>query len=264
MLKAWQLPRRPGETDAELTARRDRQYFLDQIEENIEWWRRMGISIDLVGKRVLEVGCGHGALSINAAQRGAAVVVGIDIDQQRVNFANTNIAANPVPGGNVSFRTGELADIDSGSFDLVMSKDCFEHVVDLPRMMSEIHRVLADGGLLVAGFSPLYYSPWGDHGRTRLGGLPWLHVALPEAAIKLWLRYRHGQIIDSIADLGLNKMTTTEFGRIIHDGGWRIRSIRINQKDGSKLIRLFDALRKIPPLERFFAVSIYAVLEKAS
>jgi len=141
-----------------------------------------------------------------------------------------------------------------------LSKNTFEHVIDMPGLMSQINRILADGGILDTGFSPLNYSTWRDHGRTRLGQLPWLYAILPEWIIKVWLRFRYGQIIDSIADLGLNRITAPEFECLIRNSRWRVDSLRINQKEGSRLMPIFNLLRKIPFLERFFTVSIYAVV----
>lgn len=261
-VNAWELPRLPGETDADLTARMNRCYYEEQLEDNIKWWNRIGVSVDFTGKRVLDIGCGHGALATEAARRGATKVLGIDIDQERIDFANDNVRSNPVPGVDISFSTIDLAEIETGSFDVCLSKDTFEHVIDMPGLMSQINRVLVDGGILIAGFSPLYYSPWGDHGWTRLGNVPWLHAVLPERAIKAWLRSRHGQVIDSIADLGLNKITAPEFESLINNGRWRVDSLKFNQKEQNGLMHVFNLFRKIPILERFFTVSIYAVLSR--
>ena len=63
-------------------------YFHGQLtKSNPEFWSRCGGQPDLRGKRVLEVGCGHGALSVDMARRGA-IVVGVDLNEWRVNFAS--------------------------------------------------------------------------------------------------------------------------------------------------------------------------------
>ena len=41
-------------------------YFDAQQGENAEWWQHIGTSLDLDDKRVLEIGCGYGALSFDA------------------------------------------------------------------------------------------------------------------------------------------------------------------------------------------------------
>ena len=55
-------------------------YFDEQMaESNPEFWSRCGGRPDLRGLRVLEVGCGHGALSVDMA-RGGADVLGVDLN----------------------------------------------------------------------------------------------------------------------------------------------------------------------------------------
>lgn len=64
-------------------------------------------------------------------------------------------------------------------FDIVLSKDTFEHVQDLDHLLKGVAQRVRQGGLLVCGFSPLYYSPNGDHARYDLP-LPWMHAFLPD------------------------------------------------------------------------------------
>ena len=68
-----------------------RQYFDEQQESNAEYWRRFGLAPDWTSKRVLDVGCGHGAMSVEIAQAGATVL-GVDLDEGRIDFANRNLA----------------------------------------------------------------------------------------------------------------------------------------------------------------------------
>ena len=53
--------------------------------------------------------------------------------------------------------------IAADSFDIVASDAVLEHVTDLPRMMSEMHRLLRPGGFLWATYGPLWHSFGGDH-----------------------------------------------------------------------------------------------------
>ncbi|MGV7852542.1 class I SAM-dependent methyltransferase, partial [Mycobacterium kansasii] len=67
------------------------QYFESQSQSNEEYWRRLGTAPpDWTGKRVLDVGCGVGALSIEMAQAGA-MVLGVDLDENLIAFADRNL-----------------------------------------------------------------------------------------------------------------------------------------------------------------------------
>jgi cyclopropane fatty-acyl-phospholipid synthase-like methyltransferase len=81
------------------------QYFADQHESNGEYWKRFGTRPDVAGRRVLEVGCGHGAMAIRLAQQGATVT-GVDLDNGRIDFANRNLAERfPELADRVTFRS---------------------------------------------------------------------------------------------------------------------------------------------------------------
>jgi magnesium-protoporphyrin O-methyltransferase len=80
---------------------------------------------DLRGLRVLDAGCGTGALALAAAQRGAQVLA-IDLSPTLVNLARER--CTPVDGeGAIDFRSGDMLDVGLGSFDLVVGMDSLIH-----------------------------------------------------------------------------------------------------------------------------------------
>jgi hypothetical protein len=85
---------------------------------------------------------------------------------------------------------------------------------------------------------------------------------LPETAIRAWLRYAHGQVIQSVADIGHNKITLPTFCRLIADGRWHVEALQLNRKRGSRLMGVLNSLRTIPIFERFCTVGVYAVLTR--
>lgn len=236
-------------------------YFRYQLEHsNLEFFQRIGYK-DFRNKTVLDIGCGHGALSVEVARLGAKSVVGVDIDKSSIEEAKRTLRESyPEYASVVHFECVGIESIEN-KFDIAISKDSFEHIHDLPTMMRLIAERLEENGLLIAGFSPLYFSPFGDHGRY-LGwhrSVPWLPVILPEPLLfRLSSHIRKIQV-RSAADVGLNKLTPAQFRNIVSDQGWIPVVLEYNK--GERLgMPLMRQLRKIPFLEKFFTVNIYAHL----
>ncbi len=80
---------------------------------------------DLTGARLLDAGCGTGALALEAARRGADVV-GIDISPQLISIASDRTASDSA-SRNVSFRAGDMLDPALGRFDYVVAMDSLIH-----------------------------------------------------------------------------------------------------------------------------------------
>lgn len=80
---------------------------------------------DLSGRRVLDAGCGTGALAVEAARRGAAVTA-IDLAGNLVDIARER-APGDLGRGSVDFRTGDMLDPALGRFDHVVGMDSLIH-----------------------------------------------------------------------------------------------------------------------------------------
>jgi magnesium-protoporphyrin O-methyltransferase len=80
---------------------------------------------DLRGKRILDAGCGTGALAVEAARRGAEVVA-IDLSPTLVDLARERLPEIP-NGGSVDFRSGDMLDPALGRFDHVVAMDSLIH-----------------------------------------------------------------------------------------------------------------------------------------
>jgi magnesium-protoporphyrin O-methyltransferase len=80
---------------------------------------------DLRGARLLDAGCGTGALAIEAAQRGAQVVA-IDVAASLVELARRRTPADVRPG-HVEFLVGDMLDRSLGQFDFVVAMDSLIH-----------------------------------------------------------------------------------------------------------------------------------------
>jgi len=80
---------------------------------------------DLRGQRVLDAGCGTGALAVEAARRGAEVVA-IDLSPTLVSLARERAPA--IPGvGLIDFRVSDMLEPSLGRFDWIVAMDSLIH-----------------------------------------------------------------------------------------------------------------------------------------
>lgn len=91
---------------------------------------------DLRGHRVLDAGCGTGALAVEVARRGAHVIA-IDLSPTLIQLARER-QPHLLGNGSIDFRVGDLLDPALGTFDHVVAMDSLIHY-DTPDMA----RVLA-------------------------------------------------------------------------------------------------------------------------
>ncbi|MEJ8848840.1 magnesium protoporphyrin IX methyltransferase [Variovorax rhizosphaerae] len=77
---------------------------------------------DLSGSRLLDAGCGTGALAVEAARRGADVVA-IDLSPTLVHLARERLPA----GLRVDYRAGDMLDPALGRFDFIVGMDSLIH-----------------------------------------------------------------------------------------------------------------------------------------
>jgi putative methylase len=78
---------------------------------------------DIVGKTVVDLGCGTGRLAIGASFLGAKTVVGIDVDKLAIKTALKNMLETDL-SGNVQWVTGDINSI-VGNFDTVLQNPPF-------------------------------------------------------------------------------------------------------------------------------------------
>jgi len=95
----------------------------------------------------LEVGCGGGILTEEIAKMGFNTT-GIDPSEQSLN-----IAIKHAKDDNLKIKyekgTGENLPFQNNTVDVVFCCDVLEHVRDLPKVISEISRVLKNGGIFI-------------------------------------------------------------------------------------------------------------------
>lgn len=102
--------------------------------------------LDMMGKRVLDMGCGTAVLGILAKMRGASYVEGVDIDEWAFNNARENAASN---GVDITLKLGDATTLQ-GHFDIIIANINRNILLaDMERYASVLN---AGGTLLLSGF----------------------------------------------------------------------------------------------------------------
>jgi ubiquinone/menaquinone biosynthesis C-methylase UbiE len=97
----------------------------------------------------LDIGCGPGFLSIEAARRiPKGKLLGIDLSESMIELARDLSCSQGVQ--NAEFRAGDALslDLEAGSFDIVFSSNAFPWVADQKQFLKETCRMLKPGGRL--------------------------------------------------------------------------------------------------------------------
>ncbi|WP_331742648.1 class I SAM-dependent methyltransferase [Streptomyces sp. NBC_01006] len=106
----------------------------------------LALAGEVAGRRILDAGCGSGALSAALRERGA-VVTGIDASAGMLALARRRL------GDGVALHVVDLSDrlpFDDGAFDDVVASLVLHYVEDWGPTLAELRRVLRPGGRLIA------------------------------------------------------------------------------------------------------------------
>jgi magnesium-protoporphyrin O-methyltransferase len=146
---------------------------------------------DLRGRRLLDAGCGTGALSVEAARRGAEVVA-IDLSPKLVALARERLPRE-LGHGRIDFRVGDMLDPALGRFDHVVAMDSLIHYAtdDLLRVVAGLAARTAES--LLFTFAP----------RTRL-------LAVMHAAGQLLPRSNRSPAIEPVGERSLMRRLSAQ------------------------------------------------------
>ncbi len=103
------------------------------------------------GERLLDIGCGWGALIFRAAEKYGARAVGVTLSQNQYDHVRREIERRGL-GGRVEVRLQDYRDVpEDGGYDKIASVGMFEHVGlrNLRMYFEKIHRLLRDGGVVL-------------------------------------------------------------------------------------------------------------------
>jgi SAM-dependent methyltransferase len=129
---------------------------------------------DLLGKHVLDVGCGYGGRTVYYAEVcGAGSVHGVEIDARKVERCRRFAEERGSSKTKFSVGRAENLPFPDDSFDAVISFDVLEHCQDPRLAVTEITRVLRPGGKTWNVF-PTYKGARASH-LDYITRLPLLH-----------------------------------------------------------------------------------------
>lgn len=236
------------------------------------FWTGFGLSDmpDVRGLRILEIGCGTGKRCLELAKAGAARVVGLDIIPEDIEKSRKRLEGElGDDAASHEFHLGDLHSLEEDGFDIILSEDTFEHIMDVPEVLEAVRKKLSPGGKVYLGFGPLYYSPFGDHGWFRsalpLGdrfSWPWGHVLVPEPILYKRVSKKVGHHVDGDENwpyLTLNKHTPKEFEHFFATSGLDVEEIKYNP--GRSLAgQVMEVAGRIPFMRKYTIWGIYAVL----
>jgi ubiquinone/menaquinone biosynthesis C-methylase UbiE len=125
----------------------------ERLVEQAEHWRqrliRDGTELE-PGTRLLEVGCGVGAVLAMLGQEFPGVrLTGVDIEPKQLEFARGHLERSGVEATLVQADALALPFGDE-SFDHVWMMWFLEHIADPPAVLREARRVLVAGGAITA------------------------------------------------------------------------------------------------------------------
>lgn len=124
------------------------------------------------GERVLDVGCGTGAITMGIARRGYATV-GLSWDERNQRVAEQRAKLSGI--GNISFPIADVRELDkliehNNAYHYVICCEVIEHVIDDLKLVRDMAACLKPGGsLILTTPNFLYKSSWKDSG-------PWEEV----------------------------------------------------------------------------------------
>lgn len=200
--------------------------------------------IDIAGKDVVEVGCGHGWVSDGMVRyAGAKSVVGLDVrdypwekhGHQSLKLIQADLSKDQV--------------LPDASTDVVASFVVMEHVSRPIQMMQAIYDVLRPGGVAWLRFN--LYRGWNASHRATGSAkvfFPWPHLLFSSDVCEAYFKKHRGS---PIGYSWINKMTIAEYLTASVDIGFEIEYVDLVQSpiDVNFYARFQDELGKYPALD---------------
>ena len=109
---------------------------------------------DISGKKLLDVGCEAGYITIKLAQKGA-FVTGIDLIAEPIKTLRRELKGESGKIRNrIKLKVADATKLPftAGSFDIILATEVIEHITKLNRFVENAAKVLKPGGILLITF----------------------------------------------------------------------------------------------------------------
>lgn len=232
---------------------------------------KYGFPYDIIGKEIVEIGCGQGGISTFLAVNGAKLVIGTDINSEHLEIANqfkskmeNDLEINLQNRLKFKVEDAYQMTFESNTFDMVIADNVFEHFMQPEKVLSECFRILKPGGIVIIPNFNSYFSKYGAHLKYGLK-MPWVNLIFSEKTIcntlyamskkdsNLLKAYpgispNTKQIRDLRAYKDLNGMTFSKFKNIAESNGFNLKSFVISPPF-RKFKFIFSLIYRIPFLK---------------
>jgi ubiquinone/menaquinone biosynthesis C-methylase UbiE len=108
------------------------------LQTNLEFLTQTGLLTP--NDKILEIGCGIGSV-VNELSKQGYNITGTDISSKAITYG-----LEKYPDIHLEVQPAEALPYENESFDTVLSFDLFEHIAKIDKHVSEVFRVLRNGG----------------------------------------------------------------------------------------------------------------------
>lgn len=250
IIEVFSLP--PEQVSKEIQS--DTQKALTGKELNLLCNEFPGFENWIKDKRVVDFGCGIGFQTAALANTGAGLVLGLDVNEDYINYATKYAQACAENRDKAVFSTDSKG--KEHNFDAVISQNAMEHYRDPSEALEEMKSLIHKDGQLMITFGPPWYAPYGSH-MHFFCKLPWVNILFPEKAVmQVRGKYRSdGAKRYEDVESGLNKMSLSKFEKLCNNHNLEVVYRRY------RCVKGLDFLSRVPIIRELFVNRVTVVLK---
>ena len=209
---------------------------------------------EIRGKSILDFGCGIGLQSLALSEGGAGYVLGLDLQEEGLEIARARARERGVAPERLEFKTA-IPESVQGSFDIVLSKDSFEHFDDPAAILQMMAASLNSDGRIFITFGPPWFAPYGSH-MHFFTKFPWVNVIFSERTVlNVRNQFRNdGATRYEDVQGGLNRMTVKRFETLIAQSRLNPTWVRLSA------VKNLSFLCRLPVVRELFVNQITSIL----